>query len=202
MNCFNDRQPFFHRRKYQNIFLRWLAIKRHQFLIEPLKPIVKVNCIELKFPGMTEMLEVFIRDTSLLVSVSWRRPRAGGLFIDEILDLDVAPQWCESGLYCRFCADYDPNTRYYSDLDSLLESHQFDAFLAWCNEKLFTSKWLEIYVSDGFTSSARVVKEIRKEQSTKYEICSSEYDASMIRFPLAKQPCIIYLPLFHGKDVT
>ena len=151
------------RRQYQRDFIHWFAENRHLFLIAPLKPRVTVRHIELRFPNMSSVLSISIMANSIGVDVTWKRE-----WFDRILDLDMYPVWNGSSYRCKCCDETDDT---YPDLTSMRSGYLYIPFLSWCNERLLSSRWLEMTVTKGGSSSARLRRSIDNSEGKATSAC-------------------------------
>jgi hypothetical protein len=67
----------------------------------------------------------------------------------------VAEELTDKGWMCRL--DVPEKRQYWVTWEKLWIEHCFEPFVEWCNNKLASSNWLELYLRDG-SSSAKLHK--------------------------------------------
>ncbi len=111
------------------------------------------------FVGVTGLVCGWINTFEMTVAARW-----GDEAWDPILDLDAYPLRVEGGIICRICrpsALFESRTALWAD-------HLFEPFLAWVNDTLAPSPWLELTgTADNGATSARLCRDLPEEEAAR-----------------------------------
>lgn len=182
--------PAKHRRQYQRDFMRWFAENRDRFAVTPHKPKATVRYVDLRFPNLSSLLRIEIRAASISVFVIWKERD-----FDTIFDMDMHPAWNGSAYRYRLCVESEKT---YPDLSRMRVELLFESFLAWCNERLFASRWLEM-ATVGRSTSARLLRDISDPEAVWISTWFSEMKNIRNGQPMCRRDDVhvFHLPLFE-----
>lgn len=150
MTTHNHNKRNYSRPRIQRAFFSWFAESRRHFAV-PLRITRRTKQgIELDFTSAKSMIGATLMPWEINVGFDWQ-----GICWDLLICFEAVPELTDNGYVCSLC---DPEKRaIYQNRELLWRDHLFEPFLIWVNNKLVKAPWIEIYGSDGGSTSARLL---------------------------------------------
>lgn len=140
------------RPRFQRAFFGWLQEFHSKFAI-PLRFIRRIDKeIEFGFLGIASSISVHFSSRALSVSVV-----KNGVFLDYLIDIDLVLKRGTQGYFCELCEQ--TNREYSPTREDAWRKHQFEALLAWVNDKLASARWLRVCCNDCGASWASLIRD-------------------------------------------
>lgn len=136
------------------LFLNWLRGNRSRLVLQPHILMCHKQAIEFTFLDITPALKFILhsigrpRDAYYRISIEslWQ-----GEEFDTMGWFDVAPVRMGEGWTCRL--DRPEDCHFWKSQEQAVIEHCFEPFLAWCNTRLLSARWLELWKYGGMANS-------------------------------------------------